>query len=111
MARLVPQLENPAMADVLIGEASHKALRARMASPEGREGMSKLVGLIVEAVLDVMPPDLLKTLDTPQGMEAFIAAWPDMVDAYLKAICKVPGGSAGKNPVKNRRKGGGANQR
>lgn len=98
------------MADLHISEASQEALRARLASPEGREGMSELVGLIVEAVLDVMPPELLETLDTPEGMEAFTAAWPDMVDAYLGGICKVRGSSAAKNPGRQRRKAKGADR-
>lgn len=98
------------MADLHISEASQEALRARLASPEGREGMSELVGLIVEAVLDVMPPELLETLDTPEGMEAFIAAWPEMVDAYLGGIRKVQGSPAVKNPGRKRRKAKGAGQ-
>lgn len=44
------------MADLRISEASKEALRARLASPEGEEALSKLARLIVDTAIDAMPP-------------------------------------------------------
>jgi hypothetical protein len=71
------------MADLRISEASQEALRARLASPEGKEALSNLARLIAKTAIDAMPPDLLATLDTPEGMKAFLEAWPDLVSAFL----------------------------
>jgi hypothetical protein len=71
------------MADLRISEASQEALRARLASPEGQEALLKLARLIADTAIDAMPPDLLETLDTPEGMQAFLEAWPDLVSAFL----------------------------
>lgn len=71
------------MAVLRISEASQEALRARLASPEGEEALLKLARLIADTAIDAMPPDLLETLDTPEGMKAFLEAWPDLVSAFL----------------------------
>ena len=33
-----------------------------------------------------MPPDVLRTLGTAEGLEAFKEVWPDVVDAYFEAL-------------------------
>lgn len=71
------------MAELRLADASRKAIEERLRSPEGRDAMSRLTRIIVESVVEHMPPDLLRSLDTPEGQAAFREAWPDIVDAFL----------------------------
>ncbi len=71
------------MAELRLTDASRKALEDRLKSPEGRDAMSPLTRIIVESVVEHFPPDLLRSLDTPDGEAAFREAWPDIVDAFL----------------------------
>jgi len=75
------------MADLRLAPGFHEALQARMATPEGKEAMNRLVGLIAEATVNVMPPDLLASLDTREGKKALKAMWPEIVDAYFRGLC------------------------
>ena len=71
------------MAELRISQASQDALKARLATPEGKEALKKLARLIAESALEAMSPDLLASLETKEGMAAFREAWPDIVDAFL----------------------------
>lgn len=85
------------MAELRISEASEKALRERLASPEGKEALMKLARLIADAAIEAMPPELLASLDTREGKKAFHAAWPDMVSAFLfRGVEKKPPKTRGR---------------
>jgi hypothetical protein len=71
------------MADLRIDEASQAALKARLASPEGRAALNELARIIAGAFARSLPEGIDLGLDTPEGREAFRAAWPDIVDAFL----------------------------
>ncbi len=71
------------MADLRIDEASEAALKARLASPEGKAAVDELARIIAEAFARSVPEGTDLGLDTPEGKEAFRAAWPDIVDAFL----------------------------
>ena len=71
------------MADLRIEEASEAALKARLASPEGKAAVDELARIIAEAFARSVPEGIDLGLDTPEGKEAFRAAWPDIVDAFL----------------------------
>lgn len=71
------------MADLRIVEASQAALKARLASPEGRAALNELARIIAGAFARSLPEGIDLGLDTPEGREAFRAAWPDIVDAFL----------------------------
>ena len=71
------------MADLRIDEASQAALKARLASPEGRAALDELARIIAGAFARSLPEGTDLGLDTPEGREAFRAAWPDIVDAFL----------------------------
>ena len=75
------------MADLRLAPGFREALQSRLATPEGKEAMSKLVGLITEAAGKAMPPELLSSLDTPEGKKALKAMWPEIVDAYFRSLC------------------------
>ena len=71
------------MADLRIDEASQAALKARLASPEGRAALDDLARIIAGAFVRSLPEGTELGLDTPEGREAFRAAWPDIVDSFL----------------------------
>ncbi len=90
------------MAEVHISQASRDAFKARLATPEGKKALDDLARLIVESALDVMPPDLLATLDTKEGMAAFREAWPDIVNAFLfRGGSKPPARTGGERGTKS----------
>jgi hypothetical protein len=71
------------MADLRIDGASEAALQARLASPEGRAALDELARIIAGAFVRSLPEGTDLGLDTPEGREAFRAAWPGIVDAFL----------------------------
>jgi hypothetical protein len=71
------------MVDLRIDEESQAALKARLASPEGRAALDELARIIGGAFVRSLPEGTDLGLDTPEGREAFRAAWPDIVDAFL----------------------------
>ena len=81
------------MADLRIDEASQAALEARLASPEGRAAVDELARIIADAFARSLPEGTDLGLDTPEGKDAFRAAWPDIVDAFLHR----PGPQPAKN--------------
>lgn len=75
------------MADLKLAPGFEEALRARMQTPEGQNALTQFAELIARRVVETFPPDLLDTLETPQGRKAFEAAWPSVVDAYFQSLC------------------------
>jgi len=71
------------MADIRISPASLDALKARLATPEGRVALLKLANLIAQTAVEAIPSDLKDSLRTKEGMAAFRTAWPDLVEAFL----------------------------
>lgn len=74
------------MADLRLAPVFHEALKARMATPEGKEAMNRLVGLIAEAAVKAIPPELLSSFSTREGKKALKAMWPEIVDAYFRSL-------------------------
>ena len=74
------------MAELRLAPGFQEALQARLATPEGKEAMDGLVGLIAEAVAKAMPPELLSSLNTRKGKKALKAIWPEIVDAYFRGL-------------------------
>ena len=83
VAQLYWNHEERNMANLRIDEASQAALNARLASPEGRAALDELARIIAGAFVRSLPEGTDLRLDTPEGREAFRAAWPDIVDAFL----------------------------
>jgi len=83
VAQLYRNHEQRNMADLRIDEASQAALKARLASPEGRAALDELARIIADAFVRSLPEGTDLGLDTPEGRDAFRAAWPDIVDAFL----------------------------
>lgn len=90
------------MAELRNSQASRDALKARLATPEGKAALDELARLIAESALKAMPPELLESLETKQGMAAFRAVWPDVVDAFLFRRLSKPAVLAGTRKRDNR---------
>jgi hypothetical protein len=71
------------MVDLKIDEVSEAALKARLASLEGKAAVEELARIIAESFARSLPEGTDLGLDTPEGKEAFRAVWPDIVDAFL----------------------------
>ena len=74
------------MVDVRLAPGFHDALQARLATPEGKEAISRLVGLFAEVMVKAMPPELVASLDTPAGQKVLKELWPEIVDAYFRGL-------------------------
>jgi hypothetical protein len=82
--------------------AFRDALKARLALPDGQKTLDEFARLIVKSTVEVMPPDLLATLGTKEGMAAFREAWPDIVHAFLFRHGTMPPASAGRRKAAKR---------
>ena len=65
-------------------ELSVDSLKARLATKEGQRQLLHLVNLIARSAAESLPPDLRQSLATPAGMAAFRAAWPGIVEDFLR---------------------------
>ena len=83
------------MADLRIDEASQEALKARLASPDGEAALVRLAQIIAEAFIESLPPGTDLALNTPEGMDALRAAWPDIGDAFLFRRAPTPAKNKG----------------
>ncbi len=89
------------MAELRISQASQEALKARLATPEGKAALNDLARLIAETAFEAMPPDFQESLATEEGMAAFREAWPDFVDAFLFRRGSKPATARGKRKGAN----------
>jgi len=62
------------------------ALKARLNSAEGRQWLNELATMIAEWAARSMPTDLLQALIEEKGHETLKGLWPDIVNAYFKAL-------------------------
>jgi hypothetical protein len=69
-----------------ISEESQAALQARLDSEEGKLCLDEFAKLIAEWAVEHMPTELLEGLSTPEGQDVLKELWPDMVNAYFKAL-------------------------
>jgi hypothetical protein len=71
---------------LVISEESKAALEARLKSEDGRRCIDQFVTLIVEWAVAQMPTDLLEALVKEKGHATLKEIWPDIVNAYFKAL-------------------------
>jgi len=69
------------------------ALKARLSSAEGQQWLNEFASMIAEWAARSMPTELLKALGERENMDTLKELWPDIVDAYFKAL----GNSAPRN--------------
>ena len=57
-----------------------------MKSPEGQKCLDQFVTLIAEWSAQSMPPELLQALIAEKNHATLKELWPDIVNAYFKAL-------------------------
>jgi hypothetical protein len=62
------------------------ALQARLNSAEGQQWLNEFAKMIAEWAATAMPTELLQALGTRQNPDLLKEFWPDIVDAYFKAL-------------------------
>jgi hypothetical protein len=76
---------------IVIDEESFRCARER---PEAKEALKRLTGHIVESFVKSIPQDELpmfqRYFETREGQKLLVELWPQIVDAYLKALCTQP---------------------
>jgi hypothetical protein len=81
-----PVRKRRAPTQLLISEESKAALRARLDSEEGQRCLDEFARLIAEWAAKAMPTELLQALDAAEGQKILQELWPDIVNAYFKAL-------------------------
>jgi hypothetical protein len=71
---------------LFISEESKAALEARLQSDEGKRCLDQFAALIVEWAVAQMRTDLLQALVEEKGHATLKELWPDIVNAYFKAL-------------------------
>jgi hypothetical protein len=71
---------------IFVSEESKAALDARLKSPEGQRGLDQFANLIIDWAIAQMPMDLLQVLVEEKGHATLKDLWPDIVNAYFKAL-------------------------
>jgi hypothetical protein len=73
---------------LVIDEESFRRARER---PEAKEALKRLAELIVESFIETIPAEELPMLHeyfkAREGDKLFVELWPQIVDAYFKALC------------------------
>jgi hypothetical protein len=62
------------------------ALKARLNSAEGRQWLNEFAAIIAEWAATAMPTELQQCLGTGGDLNTLKELWPDIVDAYFKAL-------------------------
>lgn len=57
-----------------------------MNSEEGKRALNEFAGIIADWAFEQMPRDLLEGLGTSEGKKILEEIWPDIVNAYFKAL-------------------------
>jgi hypothetical protein len=74
----MPSFENAA------ASSSVDSLTDRLATKDGQQQLLHLANLIARSAVESLPPELRQSLTTPAGIDAFRAAWPGIVEDFLK---------------------------
>jgi hypothetical protein len=57
-----------------------------MKSEEGKRALNEWAGIIADWAFEQMPQELLEGLSTREGKKILEEIWPDIVNAYFKAL-------------------------
>jgi len=81
-----PARKRKAPTQLKVSEESMAALKARLYSAEGQQWLNEFASLIAEWAARSMPTELLQALSTDGDLNTLKELWPDIVDAYFKAL-------------------------
>jgi len=73
---------------LVIDEESFRQLRER---PKAKEALNRLAGHIADSFIETIPPQerpmVHEYFKTREGNKVLVELWPQIVDAYFRALC------------------------
>jgi hypothetical protein len=71
---------------LILSEEFKQHMEERMKSEEGKRALNEWAGIIADWAFEQMPQDLLQGLASREGKKILEEIWPDIVNAYFKAL-------------------------
>ena len=71
---------------LILSDEFKQHMEARMKSEEGKRALNEFAGIIADWAFEQMPRELLEGLSTSEGKKILEEIWPDIVNAYFKAL-------------------------
>jgi hypothetical protein len=71
---------------LILSEEFKQHMEDRMKSEEGKRGLNEWAGIIADWAVEQMPQELLEGLSSSEGKKILEDIWPDIVNAYFKAL-------------------------
>lgn len=71
---------------LILSDEFKQHMEARMKSQEGKRALNEWAGIIADWAFEQMPRDLLEGLASREGKKVLEEIWPDIVNAYFKAL-------------------------
>ena len=71
---------------LILSDELKQHMEARMKSEEGKRALNEWAGIIADWAFEQMPQELLEGLASREGRKILEEIWPDIVNAYFKAL-------------------------
>jgi hypothetical protein len=71
---------------LILSDDFKQRMDARMKSEEGKRALNEWAGIIADWAFEQMPGELLEGLASREGKKILEEIWPDIVNAYFKAL-------------------------
>jgi hypothetical protein len=71
---------------LILSDEFKQHMEARLKSEEGKRALNEWAGIIADWAFEQMPQDLLQGLASREGKKILEEIWPDIVNAYFKAL-------------------------
>jgi hypothetical protein len=71
---------------LILSEEFKQHMEERMKSEEGKRALNEWAVIIADWAFEQMPQELLEGLGTSEGKKILEEIWPDIVNAYFKAL-------------------------
>lgn len=72
---------------LILSDEFKQHMQARMKTEEDKRALDDFARLIADWAFEQMPSDLSHGLSTREGQKILAELWPDIVNAYFKALC------------------------
>jgi hypothetical protein len=71
---------------LILSDEFKQHMEARMKSEEGKRALNEWAGIIADWAFEQVPQELLEGLASREGRKILEEIWPDIVNAYFKAL-------------------------
>jgi hypothetical protein len=71
---------------LILSDEFKQHMEARMKSEEGKRALNEFAAIIADWAFEQMPRELLEGFGTSEGKKILEEIWPDIVNAYFKAL-------------------------